>query len=187
MRRAFAPVTVTLASLVLLAAAAGACNREPGEAPATNAAAGNAPNGAQPPQAGAAAAAPATPPVAAAAADPASAAPATFGEKISATDTVKLSDIAKNPGSFKGKAIATTGTVTAVCQERGCWMALKDDGGGTATVRMHGHSFFVPRSSSGKHARVQGSVVLVKDGKECDDMTAQGAELELDATGVELL
>ena len=162
MRLAF--LSVTFASLFALGLAGAGCNREPGEpAPA-----------------------PTTPTVAAAAADPAAAPPATFGAPITAADTVKLSDIAKDPGSFKGKTVATTGTVTAVCQERGCWMALKDDGGGTATVRMHGHSFFVPRSSSGKHARVQASVVLVKDGKECDDMTAQGAELELDATGVEL-
>jgi hypothetical protein len=95
-------------------------------------------------------------------------------------------DIAKSPGSFKGKTVATEGTVTRVCQERGCWMAIKNDSG-TATVRMHGHSFFVPTTSSGKHARVQGTVVLMKDGHECDEMEALDAKLELDATGVELL
>jgi 6-pyruvoyl-tetrahydropterin synthase len=65
-------------------------------------------------------------------------------------------------------------------------MAIKNDSG-TATVRMHGHSFFVPTTSSGKHARVQGTVVLMKDGHECDEMEALDAKLELDATGVELL
>lgn len=112
---------------------------------------------------------------------------ATFGAPITNGDAVALTDIEKSPASFQGKTITTTGVVTAVCQERGCWMAIKDEGGSTATVRMHGHSFFVPRSAGGKHARVQGNVVMVKDGKECDDMTAQGAQLELDATGVELM
>lgn len=109
-----------------------------------------------------------------------------FGRPIDTTTTTSLVDIAKAPASYRGKVIATEGTVTRVCQERGCWMAIKDDSG-TATVRMHGHSFFVPTTSSGKHARVQGTVVLMKDGHECDEAEALGAKLELDATGVELM
>lgn len=119
---------------------------------------------------------------------------AAFGDPLSLRDTTSLADVVKNPGAYKGKTIATQGTVTKVCQERGCWMAIKDDPGkspkgdesGTATIRMHGHAFFVPTTSSGKHARVQGTVMLTKDGKECDDMEAVGAQLEIDATGVEL-
>jgi len=113
------------------------------------------------------------------------AAAAAFGDPLNVTTTTSLTDIAKNPASYKGKTIATQGTVSKVCQERGCWMAIKDDTG-TATIRMHGHAFFVPTTSSGKHARVQGTVMLTKDGKECDDMEAVGAQLEIDATGVEL-
>jgi hypothetical protein len=109
-----------------------------------------------------------------------------FGQPIDAPATTSLVDIAKAPASYRGKVIATEGTVTRVCQERGCWMAIKDDTG-TATVRMHGHTFFVPTTSSGKHARVQGTVVLMKDGHECDEAEALDAKLELDATGVELM
>jgi hypothetical protein len=109
-----------------------------------------------------------------------------FGQPIGVAETTSLVDIAKAPATFKGKVVATEGTVTRVCQERGCWMAIKDESG-TATVRMHGHTFFVPTTSSGKHARVQGTVVLMKDGHECDEMEALDAKLELDATGIELL
>jgi hypothetical protein len=112
--------------------------------------------------------------------------PAIFGRPIDATATTSLVDIAKAPASYRGKVIATEGTVTRVCQERGCWMAIRDETG-TATVRMHGHSFFVPTTSGGKHARVQGTVVLMKDGRECDEAEAVDAKLELDATGVELM
>ncbi|WP_394834156.1 DUF4920 domain-containing protein [Pendulispora rubella] len=111
--------------------------------------------------------------------------PIKLGEPVTA-DRVALADVAKNPSAFKGKTIATTGTVRAVCQERGCWMEIVDTES-HANVRMHGHAFFVPKSSSGKQAKVQGTVVLVKDGKECDEMSATGAQLEFDATGVELL
>ncbi|WP_394844663.1 DUF4920 domain-containing protein [Pendulispora brunnea] len=111
--------------------------------------------------------------------------PIKLGEPVTA-ERVALADVAKNPSAFKGKTIATTGTVRAVCQERGCWMEIVDTEN-HANVRMHGHAFFVPKSSSGKQAKIQGTVVLVKDGKECDEMSATGAQLEFDATGVELL
>ena len=101
-------------------------------------------------------------------------------------ETVSLSDIAKNPKAYKGKSIATTGTVKAVCQEQGCWMEIVD-AKADANVRMHGHSFFVPKTASGKQAKVQGTVMLMKDGMECDEMAATGAQLQLDATGVELM
>ena len=84
-----------------------------------------------------------------------------------------------------------TGIVTAVCQEMGCWMEIKDDLG-QAHIRMHGHSFFVPKSASGHHARVQATLVPTKDSEtECtEEATKQMghavAKLELDATGVEL-
>jgi hypothetical protein len=117
----------------------------------------------------------------------ASTTPATLGEAITITNETPLAFIVSSPTKFQGKAIATEGTVKAVCQERGCWMTLTDDSQKTAMVRMHGHSFFVPKNASGKRARVQGTIVLVRDQKECDESKGQMAEIELDATGVELL
>ena len=105
----------------------------------------------------------------------------TFGAKIDSAQKVTLADATKH----KGEKVVTEGKVTRVCQERGCWLALKDTST-DAVVRMHGHSFFVPTTSSGKHARVEGTVMLMKDGKECDEMEAANAQLEIDATGVEL-
>jgi len=106
----------------------------------------------------------------------------TFGAKIeSNAQHVSLADATKH----KGERVVTEGKVTRVCQERGCWLAIKDTST-DAVVRMHGHSFFVPTTSSGKHARVSGTVMLMKDGKECDEMEAANAQLEIDATGVEL-
>jgi hypothetical protein len=106
----------------------------------------------------------------------------TFGVKIDpSAQKIALADATKH----KGESVVTEGRVTRVCQERGCWLALKDSSS-DAVVRMHGHTFFVPTTSSGKHARVAGTVMLMKDGKECDEMEAANAQLEIDATGVEL-
>ncbi|MEO6420428.1 MAG: DUF4920 domain-containing protein [Polyangiaceae bacterium] len=131
----------------------------------------------------------ATPPAIAPVIVPVAAPVAAVSTKLGAPITepiVALSDIAKSPARFKGKAIATTGTVKAVCQERGCWMEITD-ATTDANVRMHGHAFFIPKSSSGKKARVQGTVMLMKDGKECEEMASTGAQLQMDATGVELV
>jgi len=107
---------------------------------------------------------------------------AVFGAPIHASSkAITLGDAPKH----KGETVITDGKVTRVCQERGCWLALRD-GGTDAVVRMKGHAFFVPTTSAGKHARVEGTIMLTKDGKECDEMEAENAKLEIDATGVEL-
>jgi hypothetical protein len=107
---------------------------------------------------------------------------AVFGSPIHASSkAIALNDAPKH----KGETVLTEGKVTRVCQERGCWLALHD-GNVDAVVRMKGHAFFVPTTSAGKHARVEGTVMLTKDGKECDEMEAENAKLEIDATGVEL-
>lgn len=138
---------------------------------------------------------PAAPPVATA---------ARYGAPIDEAATkVALSDVAKDPNAFTGKTFATTGTVTAVCQHRGCWMEIKDDAG-QAHIRMAGHSFFVPRSASGKKARVLATLVPSGDAEGAcgDDHEPEGkgckaeaevrlgrplAKLELVAKGVELM
>lgn len=79
------------------------------------------------------------------------------------TQSVALADVAKKPDAFVNKTFTTTGTVTAVCQHMGCWMEIKDDAS-EAHIKMAGHSFFVPKTASGKKARIQAK--LVPSGKE---------------------
>jgi hypothetical protein len=115
------------------------------------------------------------------------------GEPIKAdAKVVALADVMKDPTQFKGKSFVTTGTVTAVCQEMGCWMEIKD-ASGTAHVKMAGEKFFVPKTSAGHKARVAGTLVEVAGGgdAECAQEAAKQtgtavATLQLEATGVEL-
>jgi hypothetical protein len=100
---------------------------------------------------------------------------------------VPLAEIAKNPARYENQRVATGGKVTAVCQEAGCWMELRDDSG-QAHVKMHGHTFFVPRNAAGHVARVQANV-LPAGAEHCEESPPpQGttALIELDASGVEL-
>ena len=115
-----------------------------------------------------------------------------LGQAIPAGATdVSLASIAKEPKAFVGKTITTTGTVTAVCQHMGCWMEIKDDVT-LAHVSMAGHGFFVPKTASGRRARVQGTLTSAPDEEsECNEEAAKQmgkpvAKLQLEATGVEL-
>ena len=130
-----------------------------------------------------------------------------LGAPIAATaPKVALAEVAKQPGAYVGKSFATTGTVTAVCQHKGCWMELKDDAS-EAHVKMAGHAFFVPRDASGKRARVLAKLVQAEAEGSCGEGHADHGEgagkgckaeaeaqlgrplakLELVAEGVEIL
>jgi hypothetical protein len=105
-----------------------------------------------------------------------------LGERIT-SPVVPLADVAKDPAHFQDHVFATSGKITAVCQEMGCWMQL-EDASGSAHVRMHGHTFFVPKTSPGHIARVQGTLVKPAGDTDCEE--GKSAKLQLDATGVEI-
>ncbi|MDP9148895.1 MAG: DUF4920 domain-containing protein [Myxococcota bacterium] len=112
-----------------------------------------------------------------------------LGERVT-SELVPLASIARDPRRYEDRVVATAGTVTAVCQEMGCWMEIQD-ASSRARVRMHGHTFFVPKTASGHIARVQAKVVRMKSGQDdCDEAPESGegasARVALDATGVEL-
>jgi len=115
-----------------------------------------------------------------------------LGEPIGpAVATVTLASLAKDPSPYLSKPFATAGTVTAVCQEMGCWMEIKDDAS-EAHIKMAGHGFFVPRTASGRHARVQATLIPnPSTSGECEGEAAKQighpvSKLQLEATGVEL-
>lgn len=125
--------------------------------------------------------------------EPAAASAAThMGTPIAATTpVVALATVVKDPAVYKGKTFVTSGTVTAVCQSMGCWMEIKDDTT-EAHIKMAGEKFFVPKTSAGHKARVEGTLVDVTGedvecAKEASDQTGkQVAKIQLEATGVEL-
>jgi hypothetical protein len=158
-----------------------ACQSAPGQQPA-----GSRPSSA------ASAAPPASP----------SAGPQRFGAPVDGSAAVvALPDLVARPQAHAGKVFVTSGTVTAVCQHMGCWMEMKDEAS-EAHVRMAGHAFFVPRSASGRRARVMATLVdragqpPGHHGENHDGGCGAGsaeqpgrtaAKVELEARGVELL
>ena len=127
--------------------------------------------------------------------EPSPAAPAVAGARhlgtpITVTERTPLAAILATPARFSGQTVRLEGTVSAVCQSAGCWMQLADSEQ-HVHIKMHGHSFFIPRNASGRHATVQGTVISGNPNGHCEQEAAEQtgrpvARLEIDATGVEL-
>lgn len=112
-----------------------------------------------------------------------------FGASITETASTPLNDLMKDPGKFSAKTVRTEGVVSAVCQEMGCWMEIKD-AAGQAHIKMAGHSFFIPKEADGHRAVIQAKVLNAdKDHctEEAEAQTGQVAKVQLEATAVEFL
>jgi hypothetical protein len=113
-----------------------------------------------------------------------------FGAAMNAaTQSVHLGEIVNAPQQYSGHSLRVEGQVVAVCQHMGCWMEIRDDRT-QAHVRMHGHSFFLPRDVNGHRAAVEAMLVAAHPPTECDQSahaaTGRVAAVELDALGVDV-
>jgi hypothetical protein len=116
-----------------------------------------------------------------------------FGSEITEKASTPLDQLVRQPGKFAAKTVRTEGVVSAVCKSMGCWMEIADTSG-LAHIKMAGHSFFVPKDSTGHRAVIQGKVVNAappEDGDDCTEearqQTGQVAKVEIEATGVEFV
>jgi hypothetical protein len=105
-------------------------------------------------------------------------------------DPVALSALIDDPAAYTGQVVRTEGEISAVCQNMGCWMELRDEQARAVRVPMAGHSFFLPRDVSGRRALVEGPLnVRPLSAAEREHLAAEGATatdvgLELSATSV---
>lgn len=73
----------------------------------------------------------------------------TYGAAMPAGDPLPLSRALDDAASFGAPARKFAGRVVQVCQNKGCWLMLEDDGR-AARVMMSEHSFAVPKDASGR-------------------------------------
>ncbi len=89
------------------------------------------------------------------------------GEKLKGLPTLKLAQLLETPQAHDGKTIALEGTVRKACSTKGCWMELAtSEKGPGVRVTFKDYGFFVPPSSAGKVARVEGQVKLAELSEE---------------------
>ncbi len=75
------------------------------------------------------------------------------------TRKVLLTELVNDPDRFNGKRVRVTGLVTAVCQNKGCWIAISDeDGPASVRFKVKDGVMVFPQSAPGKIAEAEGTV-----------------------------
>ena len=80
--------------------------------------------------------------------------PASYGKPLPAGGTTPISQAIGDFDAHAGKPARFSGRITQVCQAKGCWMVLEDEGR-SARVMFGNHAFAIPMDSTGQ-AEVHG-------------------------------
>lgn len=89
------------------------------------------------------------------------------GAKLSGAPAVALADLLLKPEPFSGKVITLEGKVRQVCQKKGCWMEIAAvEKGPGVRVNFKDYAFFVPKTASGRHAKIEGEVKVAELSEE---------------------
>lgn len=125
-----------------------------------------------------------------------------YGAPLAAGPATALAEVLKTPAAFEGKTVTCEGAVRQACTRKGCWMEIAesmDKAAAGARVTFKDYAFFVPTSSAGARARLQGTVQvreitkdhvahLEEEGASFPSKRPDGTAIEVQfvATGVEL-
>ena len=97
-------------------------------------------------------------PLAAAAGSPSPVPPGSdFGAGLTLSEPTPLAEVVRAPEEFEERPVLLRGRISDVCQRKGCWIVLRDDGE-QVRVRFHDYAFFLPQDSAGSEAWVEGVV-----------------------------
>ncbi len=111
--------------------------------------------------------------------------PQTFGAGVTLDEVTPIARLLTQPADFEGKTVRVEGVVTAVCEHKGCWMALAPETSsasgeaGTVRLKVDDDVIVFPVSAKGKKAAAQGVVqrVATTDG-EGREAAAEHARVE---------
>jgi len=82
-----------------------------------------------------------------------------FGETIDTSGAISFENLLSQMASADSVVTKVTGTVSAVCQTKGCWMNLVSAQDTTKTemfVQFKDYGFFMPKDLAGKNVTMQG-------------------------------
>ena len=85
-----------------------------------------------------------------------------YGEGVKLATATAISEVAAKPAQFMGKTVRVDGVVTAVCENMGCWMQLKDEtSDATLRIKVEDGVIVFPLSAKGKKASAEGVIEKV--------------------------
>lgn len=88
-----------------------------------------------------------------------------FGAAFTLPEGMPAHTALSNPQDYTGKTIRLTGTITDVCQKKGCWMVIEDNGL-HMRVLMKDHAFAVAKDASGKSCDIEGIIIGKEENPE---------------------
>ena len=125
-----------------------------------------------------------------------------FGAPVSAEGAVEMAELLRRIEGQDSVAIKVAGTVTEVCQAKGCWMSIAAPDGQEMRVTFKDYGFFVPKDLSGKKVVIEGIAKIEetpvealrhyaedagKSPEEIAAITEPVKELAFEAVGVRVL
>jgi RecJ-like exonuclease len=88
--------------------------------------------------------------------------PSRYGAPVTAKKSVPVAKLAEAPAKYEGKTVRIEGTVSEVCQGRGCWVRVKDEKGQSFLAKSLDESVLLPKDCAGQYVVVQGVVTALK-------------------------
>jgi hypothetical protein len=125
-----------------------------------------------------------------------------FGEGVKKGNVIAAADVESALGKSAKKDLKVTGTVTLVCQKKGCFMNLALADGKTMFVNFKDYAFFMPKDLAGKKVIIDGFAErketsvedlkhfaedAKKSAEEIAKITAPKKEIVFEAKGVVIL
>jgi hypothetical protein len=107
-----------------------------------------------------------------------------IGEDIVAQETVLFATAHSNPTAYYNKTLLVEATATAVCQSKGCWIQIEDQGE-QAMVRWEtgcDGKYAFPKDLAGQRVLIQGSfypkTISEEDAKHLEEEAGKGLKIE---------
>jgi hypothetical protein len=85
-----------------------------------------------------------------------------LGKPLTLTEPVAIEKLLASPASYLEKTVQVKGRVTAVCENKGCWMALMS-ADKSLRVKVNDGEIVFPASAIGKLATAEGKFVKSGD------------------------
>lgn len=89
-----------------------------------------------------------------------------YGEGVTLSTATPIADILAAPETYLGKTVRVDGTVSAVCEEMGCWIELSDPALKKGLrFKVEDGVIVFPVSAKGRQASAQGAVEKLGEGE----------------------
>lgn len=107
------------------------------------------------------------------------------GDAIGKSPVVDLADALSTIHAYMDTSVILEGSVRRVCQVKGCWMELVQDGAARGLrVTFKDYAFFVPTDSDGHAARIEGVFETnVFSKRQADHLIEEGVALTRNPDG----